>query len=98
MGLDCEQVPTQKPAINDPTTSDTHQTDRPIVELQWKTARRSRGHKINLACRQVRNIGTAPTEAVALLRLLSTKLETQRVPITIHFEIDLNPISFCHPE
>ena len=55
-------------------------------------------HVINLPGRQIGDVWTASTEAVALLRFLASEIKMKAELFPAEGEINLYPVGACHPE
>ena len=86
----------QELRIDDPTLFHGHQTDGAIFELERKLARGAGWHVINFTGRQICDIRTAATEAMAFLRLLPAEIEMKTELLPAVGEVDLDPIGASH--
>ena len=84
--------------LGDATSGHGEFTERAVLVFQREGSFSTRGHEVNLARWQVRNIRRIPlAEAVALLRLLAAQFKTHRhVGSVLNGEIDFHPVSTRH--
>ena len=83
----------------DPAVGDMHEAHSAVFVAHRELPAPAGGDEINLACREVGDIGfIAPAESVTFLSLLPAEFHTERVSFSGVEEIDLHPIRLRHAE
>ena len=99
MGGDGVGVAVEEFGFLDAPVGDMHEADRAVFVAHRELPARAGGDEINLARREVGDIGfITSAESVAFLSLLPAKFQAERVSFSGVEEIDLHPIRLRHAE
>lgn len=85
-------VAPQEGCVDDAAAGDGHQPDGAVFVLHRELAFGAGRDEVHLARRQVRDVGTAPSQAVTFLGLLAPKLDVKLIHLVAEAEVDVHAV------